>query len=224
MTEPGAEPVPGIVAHRLHLGRGAKRVAHPFRGPLVVGREADADVAIVEDRIVRAVSLLDLIEGLRDQEALQAVARHEGQRALEEVEPPQGGKLVQHHQHAVTPVFGVQVFGQAAPDLVEHQADQRLRAGDVGWRHHEIEGRWPGVGDQVRDPPVATPCHLRDDGIAIEAEKGHRGGQDAGEFVLALVEQLARRRGDDGMRTGFAEMRRRHHRLQRRLDLPARVG
>ena len=40
---------------------------HALGGALVIGGEADADVAIVEDRIVRAVGLFDLIEGLRDQ-------------------------------------------------------------------------------------------------------------------------------------------------------------
>ena len=68
MAEPGREPMPGIVLHRLHLGRGAERVRHALGGALVVGREAHADMAIVEDRIVRAVGLLDLVQRLRDQE------------------------------------------------------------------------------------------------------------------------------------------------------------
>ena len=39
-----------------------------------------------------------------------------------------------------------------------------------------------------------------------------------------LFEQLARGAGDDGMHALFAEMRRRHHRAQRRLDRAARIG
>src|SRR3546814_17395991 len=85
--------MPGIVLHRPHLGRGAERVRHPLGGPLVVGGEAHADMAVVEDRVVRAVSLLDLVERLRDEECLEAVARHERQGGLEEVEPAERGKL-----------------------------------------------------------------------------------------------------------------------------------
>jgi hypothetical protein len=68
VAEPGREPVAGIVAHRALLGRGAERVGDALGGALVVGRERDPDMAIVEDRVVRAVGLLDLVEALRDQE------------------------------------------------------------------------------------------------------------------------------------------------------------
>jgi hypothetical protein len=62
MAEPRAEPMAGIVLHRAHLGRGAERVGHALGGPLVVGREAHADMAVVEDRVVLAVGLLDLVQ------------------------------------------------------------------------------------------------------------------------------------------------------------------
>ena len=39
-----------------------------------------------------------------------------------------------------------------------------------------------------------------------------------------LFKQLAGRTGDDRMHAAFAEVRRRHHRSQRRLDRTARVG
>ena len=63
-----------------------------------------------------------------------------------------------------------------------------------------------------------------DDRIAIEAEERHGGRQHAGALVLALVQKLARCAGDDGMNACFAKMRRRHHRAQRRLDRPPRIG
>ena len=62
MGEPGREPVAGIVAHRALLGRGAERVRDALGGALVIGREGDADMAIVEDRIVLAIGLVDLVE------------------------------------------------------------------------------------------------------------------------------------------------------------------
>jgi hypothetical protein len=36
----------------------------------VVGRKGYADVAVIQDRIVRAVNFLDLIEGLSNEDAL----------------------------------------------------------------------------------------------------------------------------------------------------------
>jgi hypothetical protein len=71
MPEPWREPVAGIVLHRPHLGRGAERIRDALGGALVVGREAHADMAVVEDGVVRPVGLLDLVERLRDQEALE---------------------------------------------------------------------------------------------------------------------------------------------------------
>jgi hypothetical protein len=41
--------------------------------------------------MVLAVGFVDLVERLRDEEAADAVARHEGQRRLEEVERPSAG-------------------------------------------------------------------------------------------------------------------------------------
>ena len=75
------------------------------RRPLVIGREANADVAIVEDRVIRAVSLFDLVERLGNQEAFQSITRHERQRRFEEVEPPKSRKLVQHQQQSMPAAF-----------------------------------------------------------------------------------------------------------------------
>ena len=101
MAEPGREPMAGVVLHRAQFGRRAERVGHPLGRALVIGGEAHAHMAIVEDRIVLAVSLLDLVERLRDQEALQAVARHERERALEEIEPAERREFVEHQQQAM---------------------------------------------------------------------------------------------------------------------------
>lgn len=71
MAEPGRQTVPGIVFHRLHLGGRAESVGHPLGRALIIGREAHPDVAIVENRVVGAVGLLDLVQRLGDEEALQ---------------------------------------------------------------------------------------------------------------------------------------------------------
>src|SRR3546814_12722818 len=64
ICEPGREPVAGIVAHRALLGRLPQRVGDAARGALVVGREGDADMAIVENAVVLAIGLLDLVQRL----------------------------------------------------------------------------------------------------------------------------------------------------------------
>jgi len=86
MPEPGRQSAAGIVLHRLHLGCCTERVADPFRRPLVVGRQAHPNMAVVDDRVVRAVGPLDLVQRLGDQETLDAVVGYKGQRGLEETE------------------------------------------------------------------------------------------------------------------------------------------
>src|SRR3546814_18290928 len=71
---------------RAQFGRGAQRIRNPLCGALVVGRERHAHMTIIEDRVVLTVGLLDLVEALRDQERLDAVAGHEGERGFEEIE------------------------------------------------------------------------------------------------------------------------------------------
>src|SRR3546814_18552021 len=54
----------------------------------------------------------------------------------------------------------VQLLGQAAPDLVEDEPDERLGPADVGWRNDQIERHRMGAFDQLPDPPVAATRHL----------------------------------------------------------------
>ncbi len=63
---------------------------------LIAAGEADAHVTIVEDGIVLAIGLLDLIERLGDQEGLETIARHERQSGLEEIEPAKRREFVEH--------------------------------------------------------------------------------------------------------------------------------
>src|SRR3546814_5331499 len=119
MGAPGRAPMPGIVAHRSLLGGLSQRIGNPLGGALVIGREGDPDMAVVEDRIIFAISLLDLVERLGDQEGADAIAGHEGKAGLEEVEPPERRKLVQHHQELVLAVAvpdAFELLGQAAAD------------------------------------------------------------------------------------------------------------
>ena len=115
VAEPRTEPMTGVILHRTHLGRGAECVAHAFCGSLVVGRKAHAYMAVVEDRIVLAVCLLDLIQALCDQDALQPVSRHEREGRLEEIQTPKRGKLIEHQQQPVTTAPGVQLLGELRP-------------------------------------------------------------------------------------------------------------
>src|SRR3546814_5357269 len=68
MAEPGRQAVAGIVLHRALLGGGAKRFRNALGSVIVVGRKGHADMAIVENRVVLAVSFLELVQRLRDEE------------------------------------------------------------------------------------------------------------------------------------------------------------
>src|ERR1700744_4615140 len=98
MTKPRREPMPSVVLHRTHLSCGPKRIRHTFGSALIVGRERDADMAIVEDRVVRPIGAFELVQALRNQKTSNAVAGHEGKLAFEEVETAECGKLVEHQQ------------------------------------------------------------------------------------------------------------------------------
>ena len=131
--------MPGIILHCPHLGGGAERIGNAAGGIVIIGRERDADMAIVENGVVRPVGFFNLVERLRDQECLDPVACNKGQGAFEEVEPPQSREFVEHEHDALSASFGSQLFGQAAPDLIEHQADERLGPADIGRRNDQIE-------------------------------------------------------------------------------------
>src|SRR3546814_6014190 len=51
-----------IIRHRPHLGRGAERIRDAAGGVVIIGRERDADMAIVENGVVRSVGLFNLVE------------------------------------------------------------------------------------------------------------------------------------------------------------------
>ena len=181
-------------------------------------------MAVVEDGIVGPIGLLDLVEGLGDEEALDAVAGHESEGRLEEVQPPQSGELVEHHQDAMAPVFGLKVLRQAPADLVQDEPDEGLGPADVAGWDDQIEGDRAFVGDEVGNPPVTAPRDLGDHRVAVEAEEAHGRAEHARAFIVRLVQQLPRGRGDDGMRPRLAEMRSGHHRPERSLDGSARIG
>jgi hypothetical protein len=68
----------GIILHRPHLGCGAERIGNAAGGIVIIGRERDADMAVVENGVVRSVGFLNLVERLRDQKCLDPVARNKG--------------------------------------------------------------------------------------------------------------------------------------------------
>src|SRR3546814_6270706 len=112
-----------------------------------------------------AIGLFYLVEALRDQEGAHAIARHESQARLEEIEPPERGELVEHHQQpvlAVVGAIGVELLGQPPPDLVEHEAHERLGPRDVRRRDDEIERHRVLTFDKICDTPVAPRRDRRD--------------------------------------------------------------
>ena len=177
-----------------------------------------------------AIGLLDLVETLSDQDCADAVAGHEGEAGLEEVEASERRKLVEHHQQLVAarPATGlIEALGQPAPDLIEDEPDERLGAADVGGRNDKVQRDRPFTLDEIRDAPVAARGYLGDGRIAVEAEERHGGRQHARALVVALVEELARGRRDDRMdlrRVGVAEVVGAHHALERLDEAALRIG
>ncbi|MDT4862311.1 hypothetical protein FQZ97_969560 [compost metagenome] len=176
--------------------------------------------------MVLPVGLVDLVERLRDQERAQAVAGHECQGRLEEVQTPQRGELVKHQQQLVTPlhaIAAVERFGQTPTDLVEDQPDQRFGAIDVRRRYHQVQRQRILGGDQVGDAPVAARGDLGHRGVAVQPQERHGGAQHTRALVVALVEHFARGGRHHRMRT-IAQMPRRHHLVQRHLERARRIA
>src|SRR3546814_20914904 len=97
VREPRRQTMAGVVALGTQLGRRAERIGYTLGRALVVAAERDPDVAVVEDGVVLAIGLGNLVEALRDQVGADAIARHESQRSLEEIEASERGELVEHH-------------------------------------------------------------------------------------------------------------------------------
>src|ERR1700710_1094096 len=167
MPKPRTQAMPGIVLHRAHLGRGPKRAGYPLGRALVVRRERDADVAVVEDRVVWPVGAFKLVEALSNQEAADAIACHEGKLAFKEVEPSESSELIEHQEQLLSLSVDVQALGQSPPYLVQNKSQEGLRAGNVGWRYHQVERDGTGPVDEIADAPVAPSRDLGDNGIAI---------------------------------------------------------
>src|SRR3546814_18471153 len=55
-------------------------------------------MAVIENCVVFAIGLLDLVQTLGDEESAHAIAGHEGETGFEEVAPSERRKLVEHHQ------------------------------------------------------------------------------------------------------------------------------
>src|SRR3546814_13292745 len=68
-------------------------------------------------------------------------------------------------------LFGVELFGESAADLVEDQADQRLGPADVGGRDDKIERNRLLRLDEIGDAPVTARGNLSNSVIPVEAEK-----------------------------------------------------
>ena len=81
-------------------------------------------MGIIETRIVLAVSLDDLIQRLRNEIGPDAIARHEGQRGLKEVQTSKCWKFIQYQEQlaARLALLAFEGFSEPAANLVEDQA------------------------------------------------------------------------------------------------------
>lgn len=134
MRNPRHEPMTRIVPLGAQFGRRSAGARDALGGALVVAREGDPRMAIVQDSVVLALRIGNLVERLCDQETADAIAGLVGERALEKVEPPEYRKFVEHHQELVTALFvtcALQTLDEPAPDLIEHEAQAALVAAEA---------------------------------------------------------------------------------------------
>src|SRR3546814_1481386 len=131
MCQPRREPVTGIVPHRALRGRVSERIGNALCRAFVIGREGNANVAIIEDGVVLAISLLDLVEALRDQEGAHAVAGQERKAGFEEIQPAERRELVEHHEQlmpgsGIGAVLRMEMLGRSEEHTSELQSLMRI--------------------------------------------------------------------------------------------------
>src|SRR3546814_10384037 len=100
-------------------------------------------------------------------------------------------------------------------------------AADVRGRYHQVQRDRVRCCDEVGDAPVRSVGYRSNRAIAVQAEEGHGSREHARALVLALVEELARRRGHHGMDDGrvcAAEMVGRHHPAESGDERALRIG
>src|SRR5262249_24671344 len=130
----------------------------------------------VENGIIGAVSLLELVQRLRDEQCFDSVARQERERGLEKVESPEGGELVEQEQKAVSIsrlAAELHRLREPAANLVQHQADDRSRPSNVARGDDQIEAYRPLGVHQVGDPKIRNSGIPSDDGVSIQAKTRH---------------------------------------------------
>src|SRR6202000_2868565 len=136
--KPRRKSMPRVILHCAHFGSSAEGVGNPLGCALVIGRESDAYMAIVENRMVWPIGAFELIQALRDEETTNPVTGHESKLALEEVEPAESCEFIEHEQQSLLAPIGIQAFGKSSPNLIDQEPHQRFCPSDIGWGHHEI--------------------------------------------------------------------------------------
>ena len=190
---------------RLHLDRrGAEQIGDPFLR-VQVGRRIQAlHVAMRRDALVRPVGLDDLLAILRQQVALDAVARALAHCVLEARHRFQRRKLVDQHQHPV-PVrrhrMALHVLlhvhaGQRVHRHGEEQPDQRPERQLVGRLGHHVQRDRRVAVHQIEQPEVTARGVARDNRIVEQPHHPRRRREGAGPFPLLTVELLLRRDGN----------------------------
>ncbi|ABI76492.1 transcriptional regulator, MerR family [Hyphomonas neptunium ATCC 15444] len=106
------------------------QIVNPLGRALIIGRKGHAHMAIVQNSIVGTIRLLDLVQRLGNQERPDPIPRHERERRLEEIDPPQGRELVQHQEQLPPRGIGL-LLGQPARNLVENKPHQGFGARDT---------------------------------------------------------------------------------------------
>ncbi|MNU99728.1 hypothetical protein D3C71_898740 [compost metagenome] len=124
-------------------------------------------MTVVEDGVVGAVGLDDVVQGLCDEHGLDPVAAHQAQRLLEESEPSQQRELVHDHQQLAPLVSsgGVTLFlsGQGLSRRIEEQPHQGPKRRRIRRRHLDIKRQGRVGAHQIAHSEVRggqNPFHV----------------------------------------------------------------
>ena len=173
-------------------------------------------MAVGDDTFVVAICVFELLDVLRNQVCLDAVACDVGKGGLEDRHFPQCRELVDKKQDAVVRPglegfaglkrllqFGVPHFfeflGQSVHRHGENKSEQGFEALDVAWRHNKVKTDWIFEMFEVVDREVAILDAALNERIAVKDECCFCRGQYTGELLVLSVEHLLHFFDDDRM-------------------------
>ena len=172
----------------------ANHLADALASDCVSGGEGAEDVAVVQDRIVDAILLDDVVEGLDNQVGFDSISGHLTQVHGEKVQPSERRELIQRQKKAMVlrtaGAVAVQKFHQRPARLIDHQPNQRAQSRRVRWRRLDVKRHGPVRAHQVGKSEIAGGGISGDDVIRPQREIAGRRAGHAGLKLRRLAAEF----------------------------------